>query len=89
MVNSFRISQPGEIRLRSDTGALNSPNEAYSPEGVEGKFLELRQEGCPRLLHLALCLVVESFEASFSVGKEGGRDNGADKTALRLRQMVG
>jgi hypothetical protein len=27
MVNSCRITQPGELRLRSNTGALNSCNE--------------------------------------------------------------
>jgi hypothetical protein len=40
MVNSLRISEPGEVRLRNNTEALNSCNGAYSPECLEWEFSE-------------------------------------------------
>jgi hypothetical protein len=34
---SFGIIEPGEVRLRSDTGVLDSPNRPYSPKCLEGE----------------------------------------------------
>src|SRR5215212_9863104 len=75
---SFGIIEPGEVRLRSDTGALNSSNGAYSPECVEEEFHEVRCYSSisrmPSLIRFNSCALTSPIIVSGEVGSADDRD---------------